>query len=164
MIPGKKESLVLVPINGTDCDGRALDVAVMLAKRGHAEVVAMHIVEVPQELPLETDMAQECSHGADVLHDAEKYASQCGRDIDVELLQARSAGPAIVDEAIQRGASLIVMSTTVRRRAGEMTAGRTTVPYVLKNAPCEVVVCRRPLEDGSCSEPGGTFAESRTAR
>lgn len=147
MIPGKQESLVLVPINGTDCDGRALDIAVLLAKRGHADVIAIHIVEVPQELPLETEMERECSQGADVLHDAEQYASQCGRNIDIELLQARTAGPAIVDEAIQRDASLIVMSTTVRRRAGEVTAGRTTVPYVLKNAPCEVVVCRRSLDE-----------------
>jgi hypothetical protein len=37
------------------------------------------------------------------------------------------------------------MGTQIRRRSGEMTAGRTTIPYVLKNAPCEVVICRRAL-------------------
>jgi nucleotide-binding universal stress UspA family protein len=62
-------------------------------------------------------------------------------------LQARAAGSAIVDEALGRGARLIVMGTQVRRRSGEMTAGRTTIPYVLKNAPCEVVICRRALKD-----------------
>lgn len=144
---GKIERLILVPINGSVCDGRAIEVAVMLAKRNHAEVIAIHIVEVPQELPLESEMERECAQGADVLHNAEQFAAQYGNDIEIELLQARTAGPAIVDEAIQRGATQIVMSTTVRRRAGETTVGRTTVPYVLKNAPCEVLVVRRPLVD-----------------
>ena len=39
---------------------------------------------------------------------------------------------------------MIVMATSLFRRAGEVTIGRTTVPYVLKNAPCEVVVTRHP--------------------
>lgn len=147
MIPGAEDNLVLVPVKGTECDLRAIDVALTLAKRTHADVFAIHIVEVPQELRLESEMEQECSYGADVLRAIEQYASEHGRHIEIELLQARSAGPAIVDEAIQRGASQIVMSTTIRRQSGEVTVGRTTVPYVLKNAPCEVMVCRRPLNE-----------------
>jgi hypothetical protein len=36
------------------------------------------------------------------------------------------------------------MATSLWRRAGEVTVGRTTVPYVLRNAPCEVLVSRGP--------------------
>lgn len=140
------ERIVLVPINGTADDERAIDVAILLAKRERAAISAIHVVEVPQELPLEAEMNQEVTRGEDVLEAAERYARQHGPDIEIELLQARVAGPAIVDEAIERGASLIVMSTSVRRRAGEITVGRTTIPYVLKNAPCEVIVCRRSLD------------------
>jgi len=38
---------------------------------------------------------------------------------------------------------LIVMGAIIRRRGGEVTPGRTTIPYVLKNAACEVLICRR---------------------
>lgn len=141
-----RQNLVLVPVNGTDGDERAIDVAVLLAKRAHATVTAIHVVEVPQELALETEMDREVARGDDVLRAAGSCAHGYGCSLEVELLQARTAGPAIVDEAIERGARLIVMSTSVRRRAGEVTVGRTTIPYVLKNAPCEVVVCRRSLD------------------
>jgi nucleotide-binding universal stress UspA family protein len=58
-----------------------------------------------------------------------------------ELLQARSAGAAIVDEAIERASDAIVMAARIRKRHGKPTVG-DTVNYVLKNAPCEVIVVR----------------------
>ena len=139
-----REILVLVPLNGSEHDARAIDVAALLAKRDHATVSAIYVVVVPQELPLEAEMSEEVARGEEILRRSEEYAQSCGREIEVELLQARAAGPAIVDEAIEREASTIVMATSVWKRAGEITIGRTTIPYVLKNAPCEVVVCREP--------------------
>ena len=138
--------LVLVPINGAPTDERALDIAILMARRYHCALTAVHVVEVPQQLPIDADMGAAVTRGEQVLASAERCAAQYGYDIEVELLQARAAGPAIVDEAIGRGAKLIVMGTMLRRRAGENAPGRTTVPYVLKNAPCEVVLCRRPPE------------------
>ena len=57
------------------------------------------------------------------------------------LVRARSAGQAIVEEAEQRGTEIIVLGTprktlTVTQRA---VFGRT-VDYVLRNAPCRVMV------------------------
>lgn len=142
------ENLVLVPVNGSVVDERAVDVALLLARRYHAEVTAIHVVEVPQRLPLDAEMLAEVERGELVLQATERWAAQYGWNLNVELLQARAAGPAIVDEAIGRRARLIVLGTTLYRRAGELTTGRSTVPYVLKNAPCEVVVCRHPLDEG----------------
>ncbi len=142
-----RENLVLVPLNGTVVDERAVDVALLLARRYHAEVTAIHVVEVPQRLPLDAEMLPEIERGERVLQAAERWASQYGWNLNVELLQARAAGPAIVDEAIGRRARLIVLGTMLYRRAGEWTVGRSTVPYVMKNAPCEVVVCRHPLQE-----------------
>ena len=139
--------LVLVPINGAPTDERALDIAILMARRYHCLLTAVHVVEVPQQLPIDADMTEAVARGEEVLATAERCAAQYGYDIEVELLQARAAGPAIVDEAIGRGARLIVMGAMLRRRGGEMTPARTTIPYVLKNAPCEVVICRRPPGD-----------------
>ena len=57
------------------------------------------------------------------------------------LVRARSAGPAIVEEAERRGTEIIVIGTprktlTVTQRA---LFGRT-VDYVLRHAPCRVMV------------------------
>ena len=142
-----ERKLVLVPVNGGSGDERAIDLAVLLAKRHHATITAVHVVQVPQQLALDDKMALECGRGEEVLHCAERCAQQYGCEIEIELLQARAAGPAIVDEAIERHAALIVMATIVRRRAGEVSFGRTTVPYVLKNAPCEVLITRRQFDE-----------------
>ena len=136
-------NLILVPINGSVVDERALDIAILMARRYHSTVTAIHVVEVPQQLPLEAEMGAEVERGDQILRAATEIAAQYGYELEVELLQARAAGPAIVDEALGRGARLIVMGAIIRRRGGEMTPGRTTIPYVLKNAPCEVVICRR---------------------
>ena len=141
------QNLVLVPVNGTIDDERAIDLALPLAKRHHAAISAIHVVEVPQALALEAEMNTECARGEDILRAAEECARRYGQEIEIELLQARAAGAAIVDEALGRDATLIVMATSIRRRAGEVTVGRTTVPYVLKNAPCEVVVSRRAMDE-----------------
>ncbi|CAA9588825.1 MAG: hypothetical protein AVDCRST_MAG18-4463 [uncultured Thermomicrobiales bacterium] len=140
------ENLILVPVNGSVVDERALDIAILMARRYHSAVTAIHVVEVPQQLPLEAEMGAEVERGDRILREATQCAAQYGYELEVELLQARAAGPALVDEALGRGARLIVMGTLIKWRAGEVTPGRTTIPYVLKNAPCEVVICRRARE------------------
>jgi nucleotide-binding universal stress UspA family protein len=54
-------------------------------------------------------------------------------------------GAALVDEASERGADLLVVGLPYRKRfGGDFAIGRT-IPYVLKHAPCEVWVIREPI-------------------
>ena len=62
-----------------------------------------------------------------------------------DLLQARDAGHAIVDEAIERAVDGIILGTNYRRPLGEYKIG-DAAQYVLKNAPCPVIVYRAPVE------------------
>ena len=57
------------------------------------------------------------------------------------LVRGRSAGPAIVREAERRGAEVIVIGAPRQdlSRGRRALFGRT-VDYVLKNAPCRVLV------------------------
>ena len=57
------------------------------------------------------------------------------------IARARRAGPAIVDEATSRHSEIIVLGSPrrdARRRQGKIFGD--TVDYVLKNAPCRVLV------------------------
>ena len=113
-------------------------------------ITLIYVVEVQQSMPLDAELPLEIERGEQVLHDAEKIGMACvdGRaaNLSTELLQARSAGAAIVDEAIDRNADVIIMGTTVKRKFGRPTIGET-VDYVLKNAPCEVLVVRPAMPD-----------------
>jgi nucleotide-binding universal stress UspA family protein len=63
------------------------------------------------------------------------------------LLQAREAGHAIVDEAIERGIDVIAIGTEYTRPFGEFQMGRTT-QFVMKQAPCQVWLFRLPARGG----------------
>ena len=45
----------------------------------------------------------------------------------------------IIDEAVERGVDLILMGISYKRRFGQFSLGNV-IPYVLKNAPCPVIL------------------------
>ncbi|HZU17703.1 MAG TPA: universal stress protein, partial [Candidatus Dormibacteraeota bacterium] len=83
--------------------------------------------------------------GERVLDAAEQVAAEFQLEIETEIVQARDTGPAIVGEADEWHADVIVMGLPYKRRFGEFNLGKT-VPYVLKNASCRVVLLRERLE------------------
>ncbi len=143
---------IVVPVQGSELDTRAIDLATAVAGRfGGCELTIVYVAEVPQHLPLDADLPDEVERGESILERTSNYA-RSGSDVDwqrvtTELLQARSASAAIVDEAIERGADAVVLAVENHREHGVITQGET-VPYVLKNAPCEVILIRTLPEDG----------------
>lgn len=135
---------VVIAINGGPADPIVIDVAATLAKRDKLRVAIVHIVEVAQQLPVDADLPEEIAAGERALANAERTARERGLRANYDLLQARSVGAAIVDEATQRNADLVILGAEVRDQYGEQTLGNT-VPYVLMHARCEVWVCRLPL-------------------
>ena len=80
-----------------------------------------------------------------VLDIAESVAEDYKVTLEPVLLQARDVAAAIVDEAIEREADLLVVGLPYRTRfGGEFAIGRT-IPYILQNAPCAVWVVREPI-------------------
>lgn len=135
---------LLVPINGGDGDEHALRVAIGLARRARAVLFIIYVVEIPQALALDSEQPAEIERGEQAIERCEQICLNERIEFEADLLQARTASAAIVDEAAQRRADLIIMSVEGRPRRGEFSLGRTA-PYVLKYAPCEIWVLRRPL-------------------
>jgi nucleotide-binding universal stress UspA family protein len=138
---------VLVPVSGNPADEHALRIISRLIEPKQAEVTAVYVIEVAQTLPLDAELPDEIDRGEKALEQAEGYARQmCGSRTDfmaTDLLQARSAGAAIVDEAIERKCDLIVLSSACKQQHGKMQVS-DTVSYILKNAPCEVMLLSAP--------------------
>ncbi len=138
-----KLSKVLVPVNGSSTDKQAIELACSVAKRNKAKIQAIYVIQVKRTLPLDAEIEPEVLKGEQVLDDAERYASQSDYNVNTEILQAREVGPAIVDEAVERGVDVIIMGVSYKKKFGEFTLG-DTAGFVLKNAPCWVWVCREP--------------------
>ena len=137
----------VVALNGGHSDERILRMIIDLAKPAHAEVVAVHVVEIDWTKPLDADVTGSSEEVQRVLDMAEDQAEHAGLKIESVLLQARDVGAAIVDEAVERGADLLVLGLPYRKRLGGDFAIGRTVPYVLKNAPCAVWVARAPMPE-----------------
>lgn len=135
---------LVVAVNGGVVDPIILDLAATISKRDKTQVAVVYVVEVSQQLPVDADLPNELERGERILIAAEKTARERGLRATYDVLQARSVGAAIVDEAVQRGADLIVLGAELRDKYGEPTYG-STVPYVMLHAMCEVWVCRVPL-------------------
>src|SRR3989304_2049307 len=115
----------------------ALALACLLAKRNKGKVYAVYVIEVARTLPLDADLSPEARGGEEILARAEQVADSLDFEITGELLQARDAGHAIVDEAIERGVDGIVAGVDYKRPLGEGQMGKTS-QHTLWNAPRQV--------------------------
>jgi nucleotide-binding universal stress UspA family protein len=147
---GERFRRVLAPVSGGQGDRRLLESLASICQASRPRMTLVYVVEVPQAMPIDAELPMEIERGERVLADAEAYLKkrlgERNSEVFVELLQARTAGAAIVDEATEQHADLVMMATENRIRHGKITFG-DSVSYVLKNCPCEVVVVRLALED-----------------
>ena len=122
-----------------------LRVACQFAKGYGAHLTALYVSEIPSTLPLDTFLSEKLA-AADA---ALKRAMAIGREFDLQvtthLIQARSAGEAIVDLAKEQDFGLIVVGAPPKRvptALGTASSLGATTDYVVRNAPCRVLVCK----------------------
>jgi APA family basic amino acid/polyamine antiporter len=129
---------ILVPVKPGRTSEEAIDLACRLASDRGASIAALSVVVVPLDLPLDTRLEEEERRADEALDVAAAIAELYGLKFTERLIRARHAGRAIVDEATRRQSEIIVMGAP---RAGR---GRgvfsDTVDFVLKHAPCRVMV------------------------
>jgi len=130
---------VLVPVVGSGADEEAMKLACRLAKKDKGKVWAVSVVAIKRALPLDAEIDSEIRSAEDVLDSVEGIAEAEDYEVETDVLQAREVGPAIVDEAVERGVDLILMGITYKRHFGQFNLGNV-VPYVLKNSPCPVIL------------------------
>ena len=137
----------VVALNGGPSDERIVRLLAQNARLTKAELIAVHVVEIDWTLPLDSDIASRSEEVQRVLDSAEAIAEAVKVKLEPVLLQARDVGAAIVDEAVERGADLLVVGLPYRKRfGGEFQIGKT-IPYILQNAPCAVWVLRDPISE-----------------
>lgn len=131
---------ILVPVAGTKADEGAIEIACSLAKRKNKSIIfAVHVIPVERALPLDAEIESEVGKAETILTHIEEIAEERGCVLETDILQAREVGPAIIDEAIEREADLILIGVSYKRHFGQFSLG-DVLPYVLKNAPCRVIL------------------------
>ena len=136
-------SSILVPLKLGPIGEEMVATAVKLAQESGASVWALHVIRVPMERPLEDELADEEENAAAALAEAQLLGADHGVEVKGKTVRARSIGAAIVEQAKELGVDLIVVGSAPKwRRQSRFFS--PTVEYVLKKAPCEVLVVAFP--------------------
>ena len=133
---------ILIALAGTPVDADVVRLAVTLAKASRGEIVAIHVIEVRWDLALDAVLERGLEQGERILSDAAAVAQQAGMSIETEVLQAREAAAAIVDDARDRKSDLIILGMPFRTRLGRTYIGKTAQAVYVK-APCAVLGYRQ---------------------
>lgn len=134
---------ILVPVSAQGGWESAIMLACTLGKGPESTIHAVCVIELERSTPLDAEIESKIKKAEQVLEEARDMAAKGDCEVETSILQAREAGPAIVEEAAEREASLILMGMHYKKRFGEFTLGEV-VPYVLKHAPCPVLIAREP--------------------
>jgi nucleotide-binding universal stress UspA family protein len=117
--------------------------AVKLAAEHRATVEALSVVLVPLELPPDAPMPEAEARASASLEEAHALGADNDVHVKTTTVRARAIGKAIVEHARETNADLIVLGSSPRwRRQSRFFS--PTVDYVLRQAPCEVLIVAFP--------------------
>jgi APA family basic amino acid/polyamine antiporter len=134
---------ILVPMKLGIIGEEMLATAIRLASDHGAEVQALHVIRVPLEQSLEGEMVDEEERAEASIAEAKLLGTEHDVIVEGVTIRARAIGHAIVARAEAVGADLIVLGSAPRwRRQSRFFS--PTVDYVLRRAPCEVLIVAFP--------------------
>ncbi len=139
--PTQRAKDILVPVDGNSPAFDALALACTISRRNKGTVYAVYIIEVARTMALDAELEADARSAESILQQAEQIGSEVDCKIEGEILQARDAGHAIVDESIERGVNAIFLGVDYKMPLGEFELGETA-RYVIDHAPCQVILVR----------------------
>lgn len=134
---------IAVVVCGEKLDPNLVYLGCQMAKGAKRKVHLVHVIEVPRALPLKAVLTEESERADRLLNSAMEIAGKVGCEAVAEVVQARDAGPAIVDEARDHHCALILIGLVRNDSKTRNDLGKTML-YVLANAPCRVWLVQDP--------------------
>ncbi len=140
-----RPSSVLVQVTGARSDSHVVRLACELLESRRSTLHILYVIEVSRDTPLDAVVADDSSVGEQVLEAMERVAGQYNCTLEAHLVQARESGTAVVREAVEKNVEAIVVGTSVAEVYGQYSLEQH-VPYVLRHAPCRVILSREPTQ------------------
>jgi basic amino acid/polyamine antiporter, APA family len=132
---------ILVPMGADRESEEAVDLACRLAAERRSTVVAITVIEIPLHKPLDVELPEEEFGAHELLDEAKAIGDTFGVKVIGRVVRARSFGRAVVEEATRRGSEIVVVGADRRDRGlSKQALFSDTVDYILKHAPCRVLV------------------------
>jgi len=134
-------SSALVAVRGNANEEDAIKLAGELLNNSKSTMYILYVIEMARGLPLDAEVGVSSARGEQVLKRMEHLARRFKCKTEANLLQARQAGGAVIREAVDKKVDATIINMPYNEHYGTFSLGET-VPYLLKNAPCRVILCR----------------------
>ncbi len=141
-IPGYKPvsvKKILVPTISANLN-EMIQFAARTAKTHNADLTALHVIEIPPSLPLETFFPEKLGLADSIMEQAQAIGREYEVPIEAQVKQARFAGETIVELARDGGYDLVILGAKPHMIPAGLSSLGTTVEHVVRNAPCRVWV------------------------
>ena len=148
---------IAIVVCGDKLDSNLVYLGCQMAKGAKRKVHLVHVIEVPRSLSLKAPLEKESERADKLLTAAMEVASKVGCEAVAEVVQARDAGSAIVEEAKDHHCSLLLIGKVREGRKTIDEIGKT-IAYVLTHAPCRVWLVQDPAPNAVATAPQATTA------
>ncbi len=138
---------ILIPVGGQGVCGSTIEVACTIARKSITTIYVVYVIQLKRGLSLDAEVDYEIRKAEEVLGQAKDMAVKEKYEIETGIIQAREAGPAIVEEAADREVDLILMGMEYEKPFGIFSLG-DAASYVLRKAPCPVLIIREAPPQG----------------
>ena len=128
---------ILVPTTGAHTNDM-VQFAARIAKLHGADVTALHVIEIPPTLPLDTFFPEKLALADSIMEQSQAIGREYEIPIDAQVKQARSAAEAILEMAKEAGYDLIILGSKPRPAVPGRSPFGTTVERVTRDAPGRV--------------------------
>ena len=130
---------ILVPTRGVHTNDM-VQFAVKVAKAHGADVTALHVIEIPPTLPLDTFFPEKLAVADSIMEQAQAIGREYDIPIEAQVKQSRFAGETIVEIAKDGNYDLVILGATPRVASPTRSSMGTTVDHVVRHAPGRVWV------------------------
>jgi len=143
---------IVVPIGETIPSERAVELACRLGHDQKADLVLVHVINVPYSMSLDTPLPEQEKAANRVLKIGCQIAEGFGIHARTRLVRQRHVADGVLQIAREEQADAIILGVGIKTRVPGMDWGRTTAD-LLQRAPCEVIVDKVPMSAETISLP-----------
>lgn len=136
---------LLVLINGDEVDEETIRFTCKLVKQYKCQLYILYTIIIPLRLPVDTELIAETAEAEKILQKVVDKAEELSCHVqDMIVLKTRATGTAVVKIMEEYDIDLVIIGSRYTRHLGQFSLG-TTVPYILKNAPGQVLVYQQHM-------------------
>jgi len=140
-----------------------MSLAVRLARRERATLLAAYVIEVPHTLPLDAEMEREHREALGVLQVAESIGRKNNVEIKTDISPARNVAAGVLELAKRYDAHLIVLGAFREGKYTGAPMGRP-IEIIAAQANCDVLIGIQGSKGKIMTPPSGQPATKRARR